>query len=405
MFKTLKYRYVPSNNEVNILKLICFESKKLYNDTLFMLRQNYFKNKKVIELENLYRTIKKNKYERLNFDTYINVIKNVHIAFLNFMKGFTSIPKYIKQNGYYQIFLKYKFDSKMCNYGYVKMNIQNSNTLEYILIKIPKIIYDKKIIQLKIIPSYKCLSFTVAIIYYEKEKRINTNFDDKIMAIDLGINNLATCVVSDNSSFIIDGKYLKSINHFYNKRLAYLKSKKPFQTSYTRMEYLITQKRNRKIADAINKASRQIVDYVIDNKINEIVIGYNKGFKSKSVSIENTYTRKKVNQNIVQIPLIKLKNRIEYLCKVYGIKCSLINESYTSVCSFYDNEHVGFHYKYIGKRISRSLFCTGKNIIVNADVNGALNILKKCKTDRDDIISFLRNRGQTIPMRKQIKLS
>ena len=90
------------------------------------------------------------------------------------------------------------------------------------------------------------------------------------MSIDLGINNLASCVVSNNYSFIIDGKYLKSINHFYNKKMAYLQSKKPNNKEYTLMEHLVTEKRNRKIKDAINKASRQIINYAIENKISEI---------------------------------------------------------------------------------------------------------------------------------------
>ena len=81
-----------------------------------------------------------------------------------------------------------------------------------------------------------------------------------------------------------------------------------------------------------------------------------------------------------------------------------INESYTSICSFYDNEEIKYHRNYLGKRMTRSLFKTKEGKIINADINGALNILKKGKPDRTDIISFLRNIGQTVPIRQKIKL-
>ena len=226
------------------------------------------------------------------------------------------------------------------------------------------------------------------------------------MSIDLGINNLATCVVSNNYSFIIDGKYLKSINHFYNKKMAYLQSKKPNNKEYTLMEHLVTEKRNRKIKDAINKASRQIINYAIENKISEIIVGYNTGFKNKGIKQEiPTKTKKRINQNFIQIPLSKFKDRIKYLCKIYGIKFTQINESYTSICSFYDGEEIKYHKTYVGKRITRSLFETKEKRIINADINGALNIMAKSKPDRYEVISYLRNRGQTTPIRQKIKLN
>ena len=185
--------------------------------------------------------------------------------------------------------------------------------------------------------------------------------------------------------------------------MAYLQSKKPNNKEYTLMEHLVTEKRNRRIKDAINKASRQIINYAIENKISEIIVGYNTGFKNKGIKQEiSKKSKKRTNQNFIQIPLSKLKDRIKYLCKVYGIKFTQINESYTSICSFYDSEEIKYHKTYKGKRITRSLFETKDKRVINADINGALNIMAKSKTDRYDIISYLRNRGQTVPIRQKI---
>ena len=220
------------------------------------------------------------------------------------------------------------------------------------------------------------------------------------MAIDLGVNNLATCVLSNNESFIIDGKYLKSINYFYNKHKSHLQSKKTNQKEYTLMEHKVTEKRNRRVNDAINKAARQLINIAIKKQVSEIIIGYNKGFKTKGIKSNLPNKEKtRINQNFIQLPISKFKNKIKELCVRYDIKYTEINEAYTSVCSFYDNEEIKYHKSYLGKRITRSLFKTKEGKIINADINGALNILKKGKTNRTDIISFLRNIGQTVPIR------
>ena len=172
------------------------------------------------------------------------------------------------------------------------------------------------------------------------------------------------------------------------------------------MESKVTNKRNRKIKDAIDKASKQVIEYAIKNEINEIIIGYNKGFKLKGIKkIIRKKDKKRINQNFIQIPLSKIKERIKYLCLINDIKYIEINESYTSICSFYDNEEIKKQDVYQGKRITRSLFETKDKRIINADINGALNIMAKSKTERNDIISFLRNRGQTVPIRQKIKFN
>ena len=434
MFKTISYQYKPNKNERNLLRLLCHISKNLYNSALYELRQEYFKTKKLISYYDLNKILKNNEnFHILNTYTSICIIRNAHTTFKNFIKGYTKLPKYLNQNDYYILYTEQIRPIIINNKQNIKLPLSNltrtSKTFNKlfedelinkfikesdikqsfdIYFKIPKIIQNKQIRQISIKPSFKGLTYRISFIYLD-DTNINKNIKlnkDLIMAIDLGINNLLTCVVSNNESFIIDGKYLKSINHFYNKKIAYLQSRKPNNKEYTKMESKVTNKRNRKIKDAINKASKQVIEYAIKNEINEIIIGYNKGFKLKGIKkITRKKDKKRINQNFIQIPLSKIKERIKYLCLINDIKYIEINESYTSICSFYDNEEIKKQDVYKGKRITRSLFKTKDKRIINADINGALNIMAKSKTERNDIISFLRNRGQIVPIRQKIKFN
>ena len=140
-----------------------------------------------------------------------------------------------------------------------------------------------------------------------------------------------------------------------------------------------------------------------EEKVNTIVIGYNKGLKEKGIKNDNLTNKEKskINQNFTRIPISRLINKIKYKCEEYSINCIVINESYTSLSSFYDNDKIDKQEKYSGKRIKRGLYLTKNNIEVNADVNAALNILRKSKP-KDEVINHLRDRGLTIPKRLQV---
>ena len=431
MFKVMKYKYIPTKKERKLLRLLCHISKNLYNSALYTLRQEYFKTKKVISYFELNKILKSNEnFHILNTYTSICIIRTVHNAFTNFVKGYTKLPKYLKQNDYYQLYTEQirhaylndklsiklplsnltrtsktfnkMFEDELINKFIKESDIKKSFDIYF---KIPNIIKDKDIKVFRIVPSFKGLSYYIHITYTD-DTTIKINKDpNQIMAIDLGVNNLATCVLSNNESFIIDGKYLKSINYFYNKHKSHLQSKKTNQKEYTLMEHKVTEKRNRRVNDAINKAARQLINIAIESQVSEIIVGYNKGFKTDGIKSDlPNKEKKRINQNFIQLPISKFKNKIKELCKRYNIKYIEINEAYTSICSFYDNEEIRFHNEYKGKRITRSLFKTKEGKIINADVNGALNILKKGKPDRIDIISILRNIGQTVPIRQKIKL-
>ena len=205
------------------------------------------------------------------------------------------------------------------------------------------------------------------------------------MAIDLGVNNIATCVFSNGvNPVIINGKPIKSMNQYYNKIRSKLYSdlrlnKSPKEGVFTskRLEY-IDKKRHLKFRDFLHKVSRQVVNLAIENNIDKVIIGYNKQWKvDVNIAKDN-------KQAFIQIPFFTLIQQIEYKLKYEGIHFELKEESYTSKSSFLDNDTIPTYgnevdeaIRFSGKRIKRGLYKSKNNILINADVNGAANILRK----------------------------
>ena len=236
---------------------------------------------------------------------------------------------------------------------------------------------------------------------YEKEN-IELN-DNKYLSMDLGINNLCACVDSNNESFIIDGKKLKSYNQFFNKQRSYYQSKLK-NNKILHFVQNFCYKHNNFVNDYLNKAVNQIKKIVKEKKIKNIVIGYNNGLKNKGIKNDliKGKDKKRINQSFVSIPISRFKDKIKYQLENIGCKVTIINESYTSKLSFYDNDEF-IDKKYSGKRIKRGLYETHNKILVNADINASLNILRKSNPNLE-CISLLRDRGLTIPTRIQVNL-
>ena len=203
------------------------------------------------------------------------------------------------------------------------------------------------------------------------------------MAIDFVIDNLMTCVTNEGETFIIDGRRLKSINQWYNKRNAQLtsiKDKQKFGKKPTNQQRKIARKRNLRVNDYISKACRMVINYCLKNQIGKIVCGYNVTFQ------RNSKIGKVNNQNFVNIPFGKIREKFQYLCRLYGFEYVEQEESYTSKASFLDRDKMPVYnadnpqeYEFSGKRIKRGLYRSAKGIEINADVNGAANILRKSK--------------------------
>lgn len=201
---------------------------------------------------------------------------------------------------------------------------------------------------------------------------------NQALGIDPGLDNWLTCVSTRGKSFIVDGKKVKSINQNYNRRVERLKTGKP--SGYWDGELArITSKRNRQIRDAINKGARFVVNHCIENNIGVVVFGWGQGIK------DGIELGKKNNQEFVQIPTARLKKRIQELCEEIGIQFVETEESYTSKASFLDDDFLPTfgekpeRWKPSGKRVKRGMYKTAKGEFINADCNGAANVLRKVR--------------------------
>ena len=199
--------------------------------------------------------------------------------------------------------------------------------------------------------------------------------------MDLGVDNLCACIDTNGHQFLIDGKRLKSINQWYNKRNAELQSAKDKQgiKSFTNKQARLYQWRNNCIRDYLNKAAKKILDHCLEHQIGKLIVGYNPGIKQEI----NTFRSN--NQNFVQIPFWQLRRKLKALCARSGIEYLEQEESYTSKASFYDRDEIPVYnadnptkHKFSGRRVKRGLYRTKDKHYCSADINGSANILAKC---------------------------
>ena len=434
-FLTMKYHYKANKSEKNLLTLLCRISKNVYNTALYELRQQYFKTKSICTYFELNSIIKNNiNYHILNTYQSICTIRLAHNNMAKFIKyndkQYGHLPKYRKKKSLMSLITDQvrpiwykgckciklplsnlartsKIFNKIFEDELVDMFIKESTLSKSfnIFFKIPKELYDKNIRQFRIIPKDNefIIEFT-----YETEFIKTNNQINKLMAIDLGISNLATCITDNNESFIIDGKYLKSINQLYNKQKTHYQSLLPKGIRYSKKLKSLDNKRNNKVEDYLNKAVSTLIRKLNEFNVDKIIVGYNKGLKLKGIKNDNLIGKKKrmVNQSFIQLPLARFKDKLINKCKQLGIHIKVINEAYTSKCSFYDNDEIKSD-NYSGIRIKRGLYKTKDNKIINADINAALNIYKKYilkSNSTNNKINYLMSRGLTIPNRVLVTL-
>ena len=392
MYLTLKQQVKHlSKKEFRNLKYLCHIAKNLKNQAIYNVRQHYFKNKKYLSYNENYKILKNSEnYKKLNSNMAQQILKEVDESFKSFFallklakngqyNGKIKLPNYLAKDGFTTLvigFVRLKDDMLIVPYS-------NSfkKTHQEVKVKLPSVLKDKKIKEIRIIPKQHSRYFEIQYTYEVKEIQRELN-KENVLGIDLGIDNLCTCVTNTGASFIIDGRKLKSINQYYNKINAKLQSikdtKKKIKEKIKLLQAKIAMKRNNRVNDYLSKTARTIINYCIENDIGKIVIGYNVTFQ------RNSNIGKVNNQNFVNIPYGKLRNKLEYLCDMYGIEYILQEESYTSKASFFDRDDLPVYnadnpqeYIFSGRRVKRGLYMTKKGNLINADVNGALNILRK----------------------------
>jgi putative transposase len=274
-------------------------------------------------------------------------------------------------------------------------------------IKLPKQLIGKAIKQVEIIPKYK--SFHAVFVYDDEQSDIYqivkpfkmvehvefdklddkgefpskiVKFHNKVMSIDLGLNNLATCVTNGVvKPFLIDGRRLKSVNAYYNKRKAKMQStlEKTRGRKWSRQLQNLTNWRNAVVNDYMHRATHFVVSTCVENNISKVVVG------DVTKSLSGINLGKKTNQNFVNLSLGQFIDKLGYKLGQHGITLEVADESYTSKASFVDGDKMPSRYNpktkkkrvFSGRRVKRGLYKSQDGTDVNADANGAYNILRK----------------------------
>ena len=381
-----------SVREYQTLRTLCRLSKNLYNEALYSVRQYYLAEHKYLRYESNYHVCKNSSnYKALGTDIAQQTLKVVDRCFKSFFAliskarggsyqfNLVQMPHYLNKEGWFSLIIP-RIKIKDGSFA-LPMSRDFKKEHGELRFTIPSNIQGKEIQEVRIHPRCKAHFFEIEYIYEQPETLVDVDAD-KFLSVDLGLDNLASCVTSEGASFIIDGKQIKSYNRLYNKENARLQSIKDKQhiKGITARQYLNLRKRNARINHAMSTAARLIIAYCIAHRIGNIVVGYNPDWKQRIHLGDVT------NQNFVQIPHGKLREKLAYLCELYGIKYYEQEESYTSKASFFDDDDLPVYnadnpqsYDFSGRRVTRGQYRTSSGYVLNADINGALNILRKSK--------------------------
>ena len=277
--------------------------------------------------------------------------------------------------------------------------MQNLSLSRDLKIRIPQYAkYCDKLIQfqqVRIIPRLDG-TFTVEVVYDSNDVSGSGLDYSRYSSIDLGLDNLAAMVIEGHQPLLFSGRQVKSKNQYFNKLQSKLKSELCEGQWTSKQIRRLYVKRGHQIEDMFHKLSRRIVNLLVDNKVGNLVVGYNKGWKD-SINIG-----KRNNQAFVAVPHDKLISYIEYKCEACGINVTRVEESYTSKCDALALESVCEHDKYSGRRVKRGLYQSSTGRLINADVNGALNIMRKVVGDSECVTRIIDSGRLFRPLRLDI---
>ena len=358
---------------------MCYNSKNLYNEANYMIRQEFIANKNYLNYYDMNKEFKTHENYKAcfsqpanctlrlldkNWKSYFRAIKDWKKNPEKYL-GMPKLPKYLKKDGRYP----WMIPNNSCLYDkengelYFRLNILKGYRFKCRCLG--------RLIQVRFIPRGSCY---VMEIVYETEIPDTKTESNRIASIDLGVDNLVTMTNNIGlNPIIINGKGIKSINQYYNKRLAKEKSLLKIRHGKDWSKKLdgITFKRYQRIKNYMHNASSYIVKWCVENEIDTLVVGKNKEWK------QNTSMSKVSNQKFVDIPYQMLLQQLKYKCENAGIKYIETEESYSSGTSFLDGEEPIKQNYGKSRRIERGLFRTNKGLLINSDVNGSLQIMMK----------------------------
>jgi putative transposase len=355
-------------------------SKNIYNAAMYLIRQHYFEAKKYLNYRTIEKRFKKSTLlpdQALPLNTVQQVLMQVDRNWRNYFAALKEYRKHPEKFLGEPRIPKYKDVQAGRNVVvYTRVSIRTPSLREGIvkLTGLELELHTKRdvstINQVRIVPQKDY--YAIEVVYTVDAKKVNVD-KNKMMGIDLGVDNLAT-LTSNQPDFVpllVNGRILKSINQWYNKRVTWLKSQLRKEQPTSKQIQHLAFKRNQRIQHHLHAASKYIIELMLAKNMGLLVIGKNEGWK-QSVAIGKTN-----NQNFVQIPHTRFIQMLKYKAELHGIDVIETEESYTSKCSFLDLEPIGKHKVYAGKRIKRAVFVTSIGQKIHSDVNGSYNIIRK----------------------------
>ncbi|BAZ24728.1 transposase [Kalymmatonema gypsitolerans NIES-4073] len=442
MYKTQQIRLTDAINDEtnNFLILLCEQASKLSNEVVYSIRQKHFETCQRVEFfdkDGFYRS--GFKLKKISVDSYASLckefaasqhyqilggqqaqqtIKSVIESFRSYnellplffngeLKARPRIPGYRKDGLTVVTFpvqaVKLDIETGMCRLAISRELSKDKDILSDVWIPGGYGFKPHQLVEVRILPRNRELY--AEYVYKSGNEGVSCLLGldyEQALGIDPGTNNWLTCVSTLGKSLIIDGRQLKSLNTNYNRKVKKIKTGKP-QGFWSEELASLAELRNCQMRDAINKTARFIVNYCLNHKIGNVVFGWGQGVKDKI-----TLGRRN-NQNFVQIPTSKLKERIRQLCEEIGIQFTETEESYTSKTSFLDGDFLPkFNgekpgsWKPSGKRVKRGMYKTKNNLVINADCNGAANILVKVKTQLGLCLAKVIREVFTLPKRYNV---
>lgn len=402
-----------------ILEYLCQQSGKLYNTGIYLARQTFFKTNKLLtskfDLAFEPSIAKSMLAQSLPSTPMQQTLMSVTEAFKSFkelrnlyLKGKLHFkpkaPGYLKGSKLFKVAYPNSGGQKptLIN-GQLRfslgLTVRRWFGVSEFFLPMPSNIDYSKVKEFTILPKNGAFYLEMSYVIAKQKHDLDIN---QALSIDLGTaDNLAACVDTLGNSLLIDARAMKAMNQLWNKKVSTRREGK-LEAYWDNWLDCVTRKRNHQMRDGINKAAKLIIDHCLKYGIGTLVIGWNEGFKAEA------NMGRVNNQKFVQMPLGKLKDRLKQLCDLHGIRFIETEEAYTSKSSYLDGDSLPKYgekplgWKASGKRVQRGLYQSANGSIVNADLNGSANILRKVASNLGLDLGLLGRRCLTTATRVRL---